>query len=80
MLDPASSHGVLRAVMSGMLAAHLAAVAIADPRREARVATTYHTWFTDWFLHDMRTLGQAYKRAGLFVHAAALGTAERRQR
>src|SRR5262249_29830085 len=49
VLDPVSGHGVLRALMSGMMAGHLMAAVL---RRgvPARVAAAhYRTWLSDWF-------------------------------
>lgn len=66
VLDPASSHGVLRAVMSGMMAAHLIAAVAADPRCEGEAIETYHTWMSNWFHRDVRKLGEVYSGMGLF--------------
>jgi 2-polyprenyl-6-methoxyphenol hydroxylase-like FAD-dependent oxidoreductase len=65
VLDPASSHGVLRAMMSGIMAAHLATLAIKQPQREPEVSAAYHAWLSDWFAHDVGMLKAAYMRAGM---------------
>ncbi len=51
VLDPSSSHGVLRAVMSGMMAAYL--TARAEPEQ---AAAEYTRWLTAWFEHDLEAL------------------------
>ena len=60
VLDPSTSHGVLRAVMSGMMAAH----AILQGKGEQCVA--YHAWLSSWFEHDMAAMAEAYGKVGLF--------------
>ncbi|MCE6977263.1 NAD(P)/FAD-dependent oxidoreductase [Pseudomonas frederiksbergensis] len=57
VLDPSSSHGVLRALMTGMMAAN----AIANG-----TITGYSEWLSDWFHHDMLQLRAAYREANLF--------------
>ena len=66
VLDPSSSHGVLRAVMSGMMAAHLVVAAAAGKILLRDAASCYRKWFADWFLHDARQMATAYGEAGLF--------------
>ncbi len=58
VLDPASSHGVLKAVMSGIMAAHsILNIVDAD---EISVATAYCQWIDDWFEHDVSKLTKLY--------------------
>lgn len=66
VLDPLSSRGVLRAVMSGMMAAHLAVAAIGGDLHAREAADVYHSWLADWFSHDASTLTAAYHEIGLF--------------
>ena len=66
VLDPLSSRGVLRAVMSGMMAAHLAAAAISGDLRDRDAARAYHSWLADWFSRDASTIAAAYREVGLF--------------
>jgi flavin-dependent dehydrogenase len=63
-LDPASSHGVLRALVSGMTAAHLiqAALSGAAPAHEA--AAAYQGWLAGWFEEDVARLSSAYRELG----------------
>ena len=60
VLDPAASHGVLRALMSGMLAAHLA-TAIAKQGLSPDVAARhYRAWLLSWFCRDVAELSSRY--------------------
>jgi flavin-dependent dehydrogenase len=56
-LDPSSAHGVLRALMSGIMAAHLANLNAADPL--PAVAARYHDWIETWFASDRAELRRA---------------------
>lgn len=67
VLDPASSHGVLRALMSGIIAADVARRIPASPYDEARLTSGYCNWWKDWFRHDARQLRKWYREAGLEV-------------
>jgi flavin-dependent dehydrogenase len=69
VLDPASSHGVLRALMSGIQAAHLAAAVIAGRAIGPEVAFWYNGWLRDWFHHDRAVLRQRYDLMFPGVHA-----------
>lgn len=60
VVDPAASHGVLRAIMSGMQAAHLilkATEGLVDP---CDAALHYEQWLRRWFLSDVQELEQLY--------------------
>ena len=59
VLDPASSHGVLKAMMTGMMAAHSITTATrnADQRHAAQ---SYCRWGRDWFEHDVSKLKRLY--------------------
>lgn len=63
-LDPASSHGVLRALMSGMMAAHLCASVISGSVPEDEGAEYYRAWSSAWFSHDTRHLRELYESSG----------------
>lgn len=65
MLDPTSSRGVLRALASGLMAAHLAA-AVLDGRAPAPEAAAYEDWLSGWFKTDAARLAQFYRD----LHAA----------
>ena len=59
-LDPTSSHGVLKAIMSGMTAGHLIA-AVLDGRTPAEAtAVAYHDWLAGWFSADAAKLARFY--------------------
>ena len=61
VIDPSGSHGVLRALMSGMLAAEVT-VGIATGRQDEReAAEAYARWLTDWFRHDSARLHALYQ-------------------
>src|SRR5690606_4999808 len=63
-LDPTSSHGVLKAVMSGMMAGHLIAASIAGKAPAGEIAAAYHDWVADWFTTDTARLREFYKSLG----------------
>jgi flavin-dependent dehydrogenase len=55
-LDPASSNGVLRALMSGIMASHLARHVIMDTISEAQAAKEYRDWIASRFHSDVEIL------------------------
>lgn len=66
VLDPSSSHGVLRAIMSGMMAAHLVVRHLCNGTGAQICASTYQAWLTRWFQHDVEEMSRAYRTANLF--------------
>ncbi|HEX3638654.1 MAG TPA: hypothetical protein VHV99_24870 [Paraburkholderia sp.] len=48
VLDPTSSHGVLKEILSGVTAAHLIAAVLADKASADDAAHAYHDWLADW--------------------------------
>ncbi|MFP5263383.1 MAG: NAD(P)/FAD-dependent oxidoreductase [Blastocatellia bacterium] len=60
VLDPASSHGVLKGIMSGMLAAHTISVINGCPQQEWESVTGYCNWVRDWFMRDVSNLRKLY--------------------
>jgi 2-polyprenyl-6-methoxyphenol hydroxylase-like FAD-dependent oxidoreductase len=60
VLDPASSHGVLMAIMSGMMAAHLITQIVYHDVSENVAAQTYSDWIRCWFDHDVAGLRALY--------------------
>lgn len=62
VLDPASSHGVLKAVMSGMQAGFLIGRYIQEGIEEAAIVSEYNRWISTWFRHDVRRLRQLYSQ------------------
>ncbi|WP_197091282.1 NAD(P)/FAD-dependent oxidoreductase [Crocosphaera watsonii] len=59
VLDPASSHGVLKAIMSGIMAGHLI-VQLVNQDAELLIET-YSQWLTNWFEHDLTELNKMYR-------------------
>ena len=66
ILDPSSSQGVLRALMTGMMSAHLIIQSTAGHISRADCALVYQQWLNDWFAQDVLLMSQSYKVAGLF--------------
>lgn len=64
-LDPTSSHGVLKAIMSGMTAGHLIAAVLDGKAPADGTATAYHEWLAGWFAADAGRLAQFYRNLGL---------------
>lgn len=62
VLDPASSHGVLRALMSGIAAGTRMASVRAGRLREAAAYTGHRRWLSEWFARDTEALADAYDR------------------
>ena len=63
-LDPTSSHGVLKAIMSGMAAGHLIAAVLGGKAPAEATAATYHEWLAAWFSADAARLTQFYRSLG----------------
>lgn len=60
VLDPASSHGVLRALMGGMMAAHVMSKTGSGDCDEATAYETYSAWVRAQFEHDFKALQEFY--------------------
>jgi flavin-dependent dehydrogenase len=60
VLDPASSHGVLFAMMSGMAAADAMVKLLGSPEDEERVLAGYSAWAEDRFCRDAAALISLY--------------------
>ncbi|HLX92536.1 MAG TPA: NAD(P)/FAD-dependent oxidoreductase [Puia sp.] len=59
MLDPSSSKGVLKAVMSGMMAAHLISKVLIEKSTDPSTASAYYSrWIKDWFIHEFHELSK----------------------
>ncbi|MEO6935157.1 MAG: tryptophan 7-halogenase [Collimonas sp.] len=65
VLDPTSSHGVLKALMSGMTAAQLIGAVLAGSASPAEAAGLYHDWLAGWFANDAAQLAQFYGQLGI---------------
>ncbi|HLM69271.1 MAG TPA: hypothetical protein VK358_17155, partial [Longimicrobium sp.] len=60
-LDPTSSHGVLKALMSGMMAGHLIAPVVRGQVPADEAAAAYQHWLASWFAADARKLSEFYR-------------------
>ena len=61
-LDPASSHGVLEALMSGLLAGYQIVANLGGDISTEQAAARYSTTIRDWFHHDRTELTDFYDR------------------
>lgn len=61
VLDPASSHGVLRALMSGMMAAHMIGGVEGGQHEPLTAARQYQDWLKTSFDSDVRRLRELYR-------------------
>jgi flavin-dependent dehydrogenase len=61
VLDPASSHGVLKGLMSGMMAAHVIAQVESGTATHAVAIEAYSVWLREWFRADTRELRRMYQ-------------------
>ena len=59
-LDPTSSHGVLKAIVSGMTAGHLIAAVLGGRAPAEAAAAAYHEWLAGWFSADAANLAKFY--------------------
>ncbi len=62
LLDPTASHGVLKGLMSGMMAAHLCARVIKEGASEQQASCEYRSWLAGWFEADIARLTELYAR------------------
>ena len=63
-LDPTSSHGVLKAIMSGITAGHLIAAVLYGKAPAEEAASAYHGWLAEWFDADTLRLATFYRDLG----------------
>jgi flavin-dependent dehydrogenase len=61
VLDPASSHGVLKGLMSGMMAVHVIAQVESGTATHAAAIEAYSVWLREWFQADTRELRRMYQ-------------------
>jgi flavin-dependent dehydrogenase len=64
VVDPLSSHGILKAVMSGMKAAHHSAAVLRCAVSPDAAANAYHPWLARWFFQDHSRLDEFYRAIG----------------
>lgn len=60
VLDPSSSNGVLRALMTGIMVGHLASAVGQKLIDEPAAATRYAAWLIRWFAHDCARLRERW--------------------
>jgi len=70
-LDPASGHGLLLALWSGMNAARTARACLLDPQHEAIHLAAFDGWFADRLLGAAGVLRHLYKALGIALLAGA---------
>ena len=63
-LDPASSHGMLKALMSDVFAAQTDVAVLRRGAPEAQAGRAYHDWLAGWFETDVERLASAYRQLG----------------
>jgi flavin-dependent dehydrogenase len=74
VLDPTSSHGVLKALMSGRMAGHCIAAVAHGLASEGESVLRYNDWISRWFEVDVARLTKHYATL-CGSHTAALPTA-----
>ncbi|MEQ8654437.1 MAG: tryptophan 7-halogenase [Kiloniellales bacterium] len=65
VLDPSASRGVLKALASGIMAAHCALAACHSQRREEDVLRCFGQWSENWFLESLHGLKQSWVTQGV---------------
>jgi hypothetical protein len=65
VLDPTSSHGVLKALLSGITAAHLIHGVMATKLAPMEAAAVYQSWLKEWFTNDAAHLFAFYRNIGM---------------
>lgn len=61
VIDPSSSHGVLRALMSGMMASHSIVRIIHDRIPSDSAINGYNYWISKWFFYDVAKLKELHR-------------------
>lgn len=61
VLDPASSHGVLKAIMSGIQAGTMTSKIVQSPHLERELVSAFNHWWTSWFYKDVEQLRRSYR-------------------
>lgn len=60
VLDQGTSHGVLKAIMSGMMAAHAIVKTLAHPIHQDAFKHQYRVWLNGWFARDTGKMREFY--------------------
>lgn len=61
VIDPGASHGVLKALMSGMMAAQAVVEGCANPTNQEVISLQYQRWIRDWFESDVKRMRELYR-------------------
>lgn len=61
-LDPTSSRGVLKSILTGIMSGHLSDAAIGGKLTPSQASSSYHQWLFDWFNKDVNQMKQFYRR------------------
>ena len=61
VLDPAASHGVLKALMSGIMAAHAVLEEASRPLNQEDIWMQYRQWMQDGFRRDLVNMHELYR-------------------
>lgn len=69
VLDPAASHGVLKAVMSGIYVGHLVGQIAEHAKTRNEAVKEYSDWIKSSFHHDVNSLREHYSRMGMIMPA-----------
>ena len=59
-LDPLSSHGIIKAVMSGIMTGYLISKIKYNSLDEEKAFSYYTNWIVEWFNNDMKNLRNLY--------------------
>jgi flavin-dependent dehydrogenase len=70
VLDPASSHGILKALSSGVMAAHCMKQILTGQKRDTEMAAFYDAWVQRSFANDARRMSQIYLASGAEMRSA----------
>lgn len=62
VLDPVASHGMLRSLMSGMMAGHLVTCIVHGREAEDSTTSFYKDWFSEWVRKDVATVSDLYRK------------------
>ncbi|MCK5830875.1 MAG: NAD(P)/FAD-dependent oxidoreductase [Methylococcales bacterium] len=69
VLDPAASHGILKAIMSGIMVSHL--IVNSETIKLNDLHKTYYDWLNQWFIKDKDELKKLYQTMGNFNNLEA---------
>ncbi|WP_282364961.1 tryptophan 7-halogenase [Pseudomonas sp. PS01297] len=61
VLDPSSGHGVVKALMTGMMAAHAVVESLSTPWHVLSIQQQYQYWINDWFNRDRLKMSEFYR-------------------